>query len=139
MRGYVPYIGRRGTVLLILGLMWVLIGFYVATGSDEHSPYYMLSHASAFRAVGWWVTGVVAIVAAPMAQGRDRWGFLALYLMAAYRFAAQGAGFVDYLDDAHGGPSDAKSILGCILWGSMLALIVVVSGWRESDDSKDPE
>lgn len=135
MRGHVPQLGKRGTVLLILGVLWIFQGAN-AIGGPPSPTYLLLSGYGEVRGAVWIITGLIAIIAAPMPQGRDKWGFLALYLMAAYRFVAYGIGVVDWLDDAHGGPGDPRSTVGALSWLIILALIVVIAGWREPGDDK---
>lgn len=123
-------LGRRGTVLAVLGLVWVMQGVTVLV-APESPTYYLISHFTLARALGWIVTGVVAILYAARPQGDDAPGFLSLYVMAAYRIVAYGAGFILWALPG-GTEGNPRGIIGAFSWGVILLSILVMAGWYET-------
>lgn len=122
-------LGRRGTVLALLGGLWLLVGAS-CLAIPPSGDYWLLSGPGWPRAIGWIITGAVAIWYANRPQGQDAIGFLALYLMAAFRVAAYGLSFIMWV--APGGyPGTARGLVGATTWIAVILLIVVVAGWRE--------
>lgn len=122
-------IGRRGTVLLLLGLIWLFSGLSVFT-APESTSYSLLQSNELLRGGAWIFTGLVAIVTARVPPGRDAWGFLALYFMAAYRVAAYAIEFLEWMFPGGNG-GNPRGIVGALAWITILILIVVVAGWKE--------
>ncbi|MEO5745787.1 MAG: hypothetical protein ABIQ53_14520, partial [Terracoccus sp.] len=98
--------------------------------------YFLLAHWAGARACVWIVTGLIAIAYARRRQGADAPGFLALYLMAAYRVAAYSLGFIHWLLPGDGG--DARGIVGVFAWTTVVILIIAISGWAEPNDLDHP-
>lgn len=123
-------LGRRGTVLALFGVVWVMQGITVLI-APESPTYYLISQFTAVRAIVWIATGIVAIVYAARPQGDDAPGFLALYVMAAYRIVAYGAGFVLWALPG-GTEGNPRGIIGAFSWGVILLSILVMAGWHET-------
>ena len=117
-------LGRRGAVLTILGGIWALIGLNVLAISYDPAPA-LLAIAPGVRGGLWVGTGVAAMLWAWRPQGQDAPGFLALYVMVAYRCVA-------YIVDISTGRTTAA--VGLLAWLGIAALILIVSGWREAGD-----
>lgn len=124
-------LGRRGSMLLILGLVWVANGLAVPF-RDAPDHLALLNVLEWPRAVVWVVTGAVAIVMA--LRREDRAGWVALYIMAAYRAVAYSAGAVALMLDASVANDAAKlaaAMSGAAVWVAVVAAIRICSGWRE--------
>lgn len=127
-------LGRRGAVLLILGLLWILqgIGVYLApynanVGSEllvhEQLPVWL-------RVSVWCGTGVVAVAYALRRACADTPGFLALVFMPVERAASYGWGFLMYL--VPGVPDGyPRGLVSATVWAGVAALVIIVAGWRE--------
>ena len=124
-------LGRRGSCLTLLGIIWVCVGVSTAlTPSPE--GYVLLSGYEHLRGALWVATGVVAMVYAWKPQGHDWPGFVSLYLMAGYRFAAYMFGFAQWFGSHHEG--NPRGGIAAFTWVIIIVLIVTVAGWRESAD-----
>lgn len=95
-------LGRRGTVLLMLGTLWFVQGLAVAFAPDtkELGAEYLI-HLQLplwFRVGLWCVTGLMAIVYAFLREppGKDGIGFMALVLQPLLRTGSYGYGFLVY-------------------------------------------
>ena len=117
-------LGRRGAVLTILGGIWTLIGVNVLAVGYDPTPA-LLSVTPSLRGALWVATGIAAALFAWRPQGQDAPGFLALYVMVAYRCVA-------YIVDIATGRTTAA--VGLLAWLGIAALILIVSGWREAGD-----
>jgi len=129
-------LGRRGTVLALLGVVWVFMGISVLV-APESPTYLLLTVASLPRGILWIVTGVVAIMCASAPQGRDAIGFLSLYLMAWYKVLAYALGAYFWVITG-GEDGDLRGTIGAAAWLTILLLILIVSGWRETDEGDAP-
>lgn len=128
------HLGFRGRVLGLLGILW--IGNGITVWSVPGSPNYpMLDSHPSLRGAMWILTGAVAIWAAFQTSPLvDRLGFVALYLMAAYRFFAYFIPFADWTSDDGG---TGRAAVGAIVWLIILALLVLISGWPEPPRGDD--
>lgn len=122
-------LGRRGTVLALLGIVWIAQGLTVLLAPSSPT-YYLLANFEPARAIGWIATGVVAVAYAARPQGDDAPGFLSLYVMAAYRVVAYSAGFVAWMIPG-GVDGNPRGIVGIFSWFVILLAIVVIAGWHE--------
>jgi len=129
-------IGRRGAVLLILGVIWVFIG--ISTLVDPYAsggPELGLFHQALppwLRATAWMVTALVAIASAWRVAGkRDDLGYMALILMPMVRTASFTWAWLIHLipGGANGAPN---GWLGAIVWGTVTVLVFTISGWPET-------
>ena len=128
-------LGRRGACLTLLGIIWLCVGVSTAL-SDGPPDYVMLNGWGHVRGALWIATGAVAMLYAWKPQGRDWPGFVALYLMAGYRFVAYMFGFAQWLNSEHGEQGSAHGAIGAFTWLIIIVLIVTVAGWRESADDE---
>lgn len=132
-----PHLGRRGGVLLILGVIWMVIGIsavidpYVGIGGGD--PQQGLFHEALpvwLRATLWIGTGLLAVSFAWRTAGRrDDWGYMALILMPIVRTASYGWAWLVHLTGGHGDPS---GWLGAIVWATFAILVYTISGWPET-------
>lgn len=81
-----PKLGLRGEVLLYIGILWLLNGWFVyQSGVPDFRPpaLHEIYLPPVVRATSWIITGIVAILFASQRWplGRDRWGFGALVIM----------------------------------------------------------
>lgn len=124
-------LGRRGTILALLGVAWILQG--ISTFFNEPSPSYpLLNEYPIIRGSAWILTGLVSIWYAKKPQGHDIAGFVSLYLMAAYRIIAYGVSFVLWLLPG-GFEGNPRGIVGIFSWATIIILLIAVSGWSEND------
>lgn len=128
-------LGRRGTVLCLLGLLWLLQGMAILS-EEATTPYVLFDIFDLQRAIVWIVTGAIALASARHPPGSDVVGFISLYIMAAYNVLGYLVGFITWIvpDGNDGAP---QGFLGAIFWTVVLVLIVVVSGWEENAKEED--
>ena len=141
-RRYLPrsahQVGRRGAILLTLGFMWVVIGLgvYDSAGVDRDLLHEYIP--SQVRALLWIVTGLLAIVHSFRPPGMsDALGFAALYLTPAMRVVSYALAWVDSLVPGMGdGYPQAWRFLA--IYSSMLAAVIITSGWPEPISAPRP-
>lgn len=124
-----PHLGRRGIILATLGVVWIITGLATLIAPDPSAAYPLLSTMHPLRGSLWIITGVAAIVYAHRPQGKDAAGWVALYVMAAYRVIAYGHGLLLWVL----GDPDAtfRAIFGVASWCALIVVIRVCSGWPE--------
>jgi len=130
------HLGRRGTVLLILGVIWFFIG--ISTLIDPYAsggPELGLFHQALppwLRATLWMGTALVAVASAWRTAGkRDDLGYMALILMPTVRAASFTWAWIIHL--IPGVPNgDPNGWLGAIVWGTVTVLVFTISGWPET-------
>ena len=136
---YLQSVGRRGTVLTLLGVLWLGMGVGVlVTPSSE--LYWMLAVADVPRGLAWIGTGLLALWFARKPQGEDAPGYFALYLMPAYRVVAYSVGTWEYLTGAEVGlGGSARGIVQVLMFLTVMILIAVIAGWKEPPtDERQP-
>lgn len=116
-------LGRRGAVLIILGVLWILVGANVL--AVDYDPPLALAAAPPIQSALWIGTGFVACAFSWRPQGQDAPGFLALYVMVGYRC-------ISYAFEWGSGRGSA--VIGLLVWIVIAALILIIAGWREADD-----
>jgi len=128
------HLGRRGGVLLILGVIWVFIGIstildpYAGVGRNrglfhEALPVWL-------RATLWIGTALLALSSAWRVAGRrDDWGYMALILMPTVRAMSY---LWAWLIDLFGGHGDPTGWLGALVWATLAILVYTISGWPET-------
>lgn len=129
-------LGRRGTILLLLGVIWIATGIQDAIGppSDDYAllsdrlPIVGKPLLTELRAATWVTTGAAAMVFAW--RRHDAWGWVALYVMTSYRLIAYGLDATGWWSDA---PSNGRGWVGVLIWLSILIVLAVCSGWPETD------
>jgi hypothetical protein len=153
------HLGRRGVVLLLVGLIWISVGYSVFhmpyPTTRVPAPHELLPPAA--RYIAWGVTGFIGIVSAFFAPGRDRWGFLAVMLMAAERafswlivlmlhfylyqhwlslpvfgFLPWGLITFLHLSDILLVPIWPLALANFGAWGATCILLFAISGWKEA-------
>lgn len=123
--GSLRHLGRRGAVLSILGVMWVLVGVNIL--AVDYRPALALSGSPIAQSALWIGTGFVACAFAWRPQGQDAAGFLALYVMVGYRC-------VSYAFEWGSGRGSA--VIGLLVWLAIAALILIIAGWREANGER---
>lgn len=123
-------LGRRGTVLLLHGAIWVLIGASLLADPIDlpgRMPHEALP--AWVRGVAWIVTGAVGVASAWRPPGRDWLGFASLVsmpLVMSVSFATSAGGWLIGADiGSH------RSWIDALIWVAVVAVITVVSGWTE--------
>ena len=125
-------LGRRGTLLALLGAIWIATG--ITTLIAPPSPgYLLLNIATEAQGVAWIATGMVALWCANRPSGHDALGWIALYIMAAYRVLAYGWGLVEWAITVDAGGS-LRAAFGALVWVAVLIILVVCAGWPEPED-----
>lgn len=134
-------IGRRGTALLILGGIWVLIGIAVWTTSTVVDPSRYLLHERIpvpIRALAWTGTGAVALASAFRRHpGADRWGFVALVVLPIERAGSYAFAWAWSII----GPPGQGFPAGfgfALIWAAFTGLIVLIAGWPEAEGYRPP-
>jgi len=134
-------LGRRGGVLLILGVIWFFIG--ISTITDPHAVgggnqgLFHEALPSWLRATLWIGTATAALSSAWRVAGRrDDWGFMALILMPTVRAMSYLWAWLINLVGEHGDPT---GWLGFVVWGTLTILVYTISGWPESPKFVPPE
>lgn len=127
-------LGKRGTVLALLGMIWIAQGVS-ALVTPPSADHLLLNVWSWPRAAAWVATGIVALWCSRKPQGKDALGFLALYVMAAYRVLAYLVSFAIWLvPDDHGG--SPRAVVGVMSWVTIIIFIVILAGWDEPDRTR---
>lgn len=130
---YLTKFGRRGTILTLLGVVWVGMGVSILI-TPPSEVYYLISIGTWPRALVWMLTGCVALWYARKPQGEDALGFLALYLMPSFRVVAYGAGGVNYLiEPEFGAGGSARAIVQVFTWTTIIIVIAIMAGWSEPE------
>lgn len=131
----VKQVGRRGTVLLMLGVVWLLLGYSVflsmdiPTGAPEGG--FHLSIPADVRGLLWTLTGVTAMCAAFRPPGfSDAFGWTALYVMPAVRTVSYLSGWLDWIVP-FGTPGHERGWVPAITWAVIVVLIATCAGWPE--------
>lgn len=127
--------GKRGSILLLLGTLWVLEGVSLI---DYEIPGPHVAHQFLPNWIGvgaWVVTGLIAVAAALRPPGiPDHWGFTALYLMPAIRFISYAMGWVaswGLFDPPPWMPSFSEGWRYVALYAGLVGVIMICAGWRE--------
>jgi len=137
------HLGRRGGVLLILGVIWFFIG--ISTIADPYpngvrnQGLFHEALPSWLRATLWIGTSAVALSSAWRVAGRrDDWGYMALILMPTVRAMSYLWAWLIHLIP---GPPDGAPTgwLGFIVWGTVTILVYTISGWPETPKFVPPE
>lgn len=128
-------LGRRGSFLMLFGLVWIMQGIGALTAPDSDT-YVLLADGNTWRGVAWITTGAIAITYSNRPQGQDAPGFLSLYLMAAFRVIAYGYGlFLWVVPGGH--PGDPRGAIGMLGWTTIIIAILIIAGWREEDEATE--
>ena len=128
-------VGMRGSVLLLLGVIWIGMGASIAVTGDpaSYAQVVMLDRVPlAARAPAWIATGCLAVawVFRPRRIVKDGVGFAGLYLMPAYRAVAFITSWVDSLIPV-GGTGYRHGLPSGITCLSIVVLIWRIARWPE--------
>lgn len=128
-------LGRRGAVLLILGIIWVMQGVAIPVAGDPPTPQdAWLLHTEipvVLRVALWVATGAVAIVGATVQRPRwERWGYMALVLMPLERALSYLWSYIVFAV-SWGDIGYGRGWVGASIWAASFVLIVTIAGWRE--------
>jgi len=134
-------LGRRGAVLLILGVIWFFIGISTITdpyaGGSRNQGLFHEALPPWLRATLWIGTALLALSSAWRVAGRrDDWGYMALILMPTVRAMSY---LWAWLIDLFDGQGDPTGWLGAIVWGTVTILVYTISGWPETPKFVPPE
>lgn len=123
--------GKRGTFLLLFGVLYCFLGAGVALVPIQPDADLFYQHWPVWVRAGLWVgSGLIAIGYAWQPPRRaDAPGFLALYLMPLERVLANGVAWVIYLVQGHGGYR--YGWLSALIYLFFMALVALVAGWPE--------
>jgi hypothetical protein len=122
--------GFRGTALVIIGTIWVGIGFSI-TGEPDRPPLLLMELLPDWLRIFLWLGSGTLAVALGLTKGNDAIGWVALYLMPAVRIASYSFGTVDYFATTVGGPGLERGWLYALVWIAVISLIVVCAKWPE--------
>ena len=139
-RGVSPYrwlranLGRRGLALVTFSLVFAVTGLAALLEPTQDEGRYILYTLLPvpIRVVLWFVPAALGLWAAFRGTGRDAIGFGALVIPAfivAFSYAWSAVYYVAGLTDYSLGWT------GCARWVLVLALILIVSGWKEEDET----
>src|SRR4051812_36799177 len=137
--GYFRNLGRRGALLLTLGLVWVLTGLATfGTPAIPDADWAWFEDLPTWpRALLWISTGLVAIVFAGYPKSHsDAPGFAALYIVPFLKLLSFLTGwFVSLLPDQEG---FSRGFLSGMIYGVVLIILVICAGWKEpvGDDGR---
>lgn len=131
--------GRRGSVLFLMGLAWVLMGVSVLVNSthldfDETGLWHLALHP-ALRAALWFGTGAIAILFSFRRMASlDGLGYGALIFMPLERTASYGWGWFVSLPVWPEGLGYSPGWSAALVWLVVATLIYTCAGWREPSD-----
>jgi len=126
-------LGRRGLVLVVFSLVFAVTGLGALLEPAQDGGRFILYMylPIPFRLILWFVPAAVGLWAALRGTGRDAPGFAALVVPAsivAFSYAwSQVCYFLGVTDYAFGWTGLAR-------WLLIFALLLIVSGWKESTD-----
>lgn len=132
-------LGKRGEVLVVFGVLWLVIGLGVLVNPRDISPTLLHAQLPIPARIGlWWLAGLLAIVTAT----RERWqwiGYTALILPPAIRALSYVLSVVFNLPDSPitiaGTPADPTLIPGRLqllaLYLGMVAALYRFASWPE--------
>lgn len=130
-------LGYRGSMLLALGVCWVILGVGVLDSTSSINPSLLherIPHE--VRGWAWIITGLVAIAYAWRPTGiHDAPGYLALYLMPAIRVVSYGLAWLDHLLPI-GGTGYALGWRFAAIYLAMLAAVIISAGHPETPHTR---
>lgn len=131
--------GRRGSVLFLMGLAWILLGLSVLLSGvqldfDETGLWH-LALPPFVRAALWFLTGALAVAFSFRRMARwDGLGYGALIFMPLERTASYGWGWFVSLPIWPDGLGYSPGWTGALVWIVVAVLIYTCAGWREPSD-----
>lgn len=134
MRNLRPGLGHRGRVLLLIGILWILQGWFVYLSPlPLNRPPALHEYLPPFvRELGWLATAATAIASAFLRKpGADKWGYGALLVMPAERVFSWAGSIAMYYTGWLFVPDLRTSVSGLITWATITLLIWEILRWRE--------
>jgi len=128
------HLGRRGTALVTFSLAFALTGLAaLLEPTQDEGRFILYAYLPVpLRLVMWFVPAALAMWAAFQGTGRDAIGFSALMLpslVVAISYVWSGVGYLAGLTDWPLGWTGAGR------WFLVLTLILIISGWKEAEES----
>ena len=129
-------LGRRGSVLLALGIAWTARGITILHDPGLNVPDHAIVHnllPPAFRLTLWVSTGMVAVATAwhTRIQGV---GWAALILLPAERIGSHAWSLAMW---AIPGPAGTPYSAGyAVYWSALVVVILALSRWREDSEAR---
>ena len=125
---------------MLTGAIWIILGISLIDAGDSTaiaSTLLVLAPAN-LRAGVWIATGSLAVVAAwrPCWIKSDGWAWLGLYLQPALRAIALLQAYGDSLVGWAGGPGYPHGLAQGLVYVVVIAYIMVIAGWPETNDGK---
>lgn len=130
------HIGRRGAVLIVLGVVWTLYGTALIAGLAR-APYPDEAYVwheqipPSVRGLLWIVSGLVAAWWASSRPPHDRWGFATIIVMPTVVFGSFATSFVVWLFTPGESPGAGNTVLPALTWLAVCLLIGAIAGWGE--------
>ncbi|OII27563.1 hypothetical protein [Frigoribacterium sp. MCBA15_019] len=126
-------LGRRGLALVVFSLVFALTGLRAILAPTEDDGRFILYTflPVPMRVILWFVPAALGLWAAFRGTGRDAIGFSALVIPAtaiAFSYVWSWVGYFAGLTDWSLGWT------GAARWLLVLALVLIVSGWKEADE-----
>jgi len=129
-------LGRRGAVLLLAGLLWVVIG--VSVPGAPLSPYEPVHESFPMPVrVGLWVLpGVVAVAAAWRPRGApDGWAYALLIAAPLVRSASWAGTEVQHLWPG-GELGYDRGYVSAASWLAVVGFVLITAGWPEAPNQR---
>lgn len=128
-------LSRRGAVLALLGIVFIVIGASTPTAAQppRESALFHAVLPPWLRAAAWLGTGVVALVFAPIRRpGADRFGFTALVVMPVLNTASYFVAWILYLLPLEPGViGTGRGWSAAAVWMAVTGLVIVCAGWPD--------
>ena len=131
----VKQVGRRGTALLMLGVLWLLLGCSAFLDMDVPTAapagvFHLLLPADV-RGLLWMLTGGIAICGAFRPPGfSDAFGWTALYAMPAILMTSYLSSWLDWVVP-FGTAGYERGWVPAITWAVIVVLVATCAGWPE--------
>lgn len=126
LRRLARQLGRRGAILLCYGTVWALYGYgqLISPQADQTGLRLLLQWVPLVVWAWLWIaSGLVAIAAAWLPQGRDASGFVALWVIVLpWMFAYLTSWILGYFP---------RGWIAAAVWGVIAVPVIVVAGWSE--------
>jgi|SRR6185312_17140299 len=130
------YLGYRGLVLTMFGLLWVMIGLSAYTLAGSVPPDPNLIHTQLPLVVRFGVWGILGLYSFMMGVTRSRWrptGFAALFVGPFERACSYTYGLFATVGLGHVGP-EWRYLTGLILYLVVTVTVVLFAAWPEPPD-----
>lgn len=130
------HVGRRGTVLLVLGLVWVVVGVSIPGAPEPQFEHVHEMLGDPTRVALWAVPGLVAIYTALAGKDHsDVWAFRMLIAAPAIRAASYlWSWFLAVVPPPFDG--DPRGWSPAAVWLLVTVLVRTIAGWRNPPTKK---